>query len=140
MSIKIAKQIVQQTERSLICGTVIGTQLVHIFKSPKVSQPWSVPLNIGNNLSIPAKTVRIFNDKAGIKLKALNKFSPKTYVLKEDESVEFAHDDLIKVIIRHDSLVEIADEDMFKFETLRSFDLVCFTKSEFVPEPYLEGK
>lgn len=99
-------------------------------------------MSIGNNLSIPANTSKIFNDDSNLKLVSTNadRYSSKTYLLEDDESVELPFEDLINGVIYHGNFVRIEDEDMFKFETERSFDLVGFTKSKFVSEAYIEGR
>lgn len=93
-------------------------------------------------MTIPTKTVKIFNQDTDISLEdkdSKDAGHSDVFLLEEDESIELPFKDLIKGVICHGKFVGIDDEDMFKFETERAFDLVGFTESKFVPEAYVEG-
>lgn len=111
------------------------------FRKSKGTQAWLVPLSIGSLLNIPARTSKIYNENNNLKLKEVsNKNWSQMYVLKEDATVELPGEDLIKGVLFHSKFIKIDSEDMFKFETERSFNLIGFTSSKSVSEACIGGK
>lgn len=62
VDLKVVKDIIQETNNSVVCSYDMGWQLFFSYRNYTGSQPWQVPLAIGTEIQLPAQTVKILEN------------------------------------------------------------------------------
>lgn len=131
----VAKKIVSEVDTAVMCDAKLGIHFLTTFRKFQGTQPWRVPIAIGTKLSIPVCTSKIYRKDISLNLHMeTKKFFEKT--LADNRDVKVEESDIIKGIVLHSKCIQIED-DMFKLETERCFDIIGFTNKKFIPEPYI---
>ncbi|XP_057663923.1 uncharacterized protein LOC130898556 [Diorhabda carinulata] len=131
----VAKKIVSEVNTAVMCNSTLGIHFIVTFKKHQGTQPCRVPIAIGTKLSIPVSTSKIYRKDISLSLQLdTKKIFDKT--LADNRDVKIEESDLIKGIVLHNKCIQIED-DMFKMDTKRCFDIIGFTSKKFIPEPYI---
>ncbi|XP_028141142.1 uncharacterized protein LOC114335162 [Diabrotica virgifera virgifera] len=135
-----AKKIITGIRNGVMCNTKIGLNLLFSYKNSPGGQPWKLPLSFGTKLSIPATTFKIFRSDQLIHLKLISSTS-RSYVrtLAENRDVIVKEDEIVRGIQRHGKFM-IVDDNMFRTETDRCFDIIGFSDKKFFPETIIRGE
>ncbi|XP_044268654.1 uncharacterized protein LOC123013869 [Tribolium madens] len=139
-NIATIKTLISKIKNGVVCDSKMGANLFFSFRNWAGSQPWNVPLEIGSNIKIPAKTMKILNEIVQCKLVlSQGAIKPSIWVDAEDESIEFDVSEVINGITRHEKFVPINNNKMFQVENPRSFNVLCFTDASNVSEHLMRG-
>ncbi|XP_028140717.1 uncharacterized protein LOC114334819 [Diabrotica virgifera virgifera] len=139
-NLSTAKKLVKSVSNGVMCNTKIGLNLLFSYKNSAGMQPWKVPLAFGTNFSLPVSTSKIYRSDEKVQLKLISSVS-RSFVraLAEDRNVLVNEDDMVRGISFHGKFIQV-DDNMFKTETVRSFDVIGFSHAKFFPETLLRGK